>query len=127
MELTMMLASYIGPILLVLGLGFLVSKDYYRKVYKRLDDETLAMYLITILMLVFGLFVVTNHNLWGSLEEVIVSVIGWGTLIKGIILGIAPRHFEKLGEKWVTAGLINAYGVIMVVVGAYLTLGAFGG
>ena len=123
----MMLAQYIGPVMLVLGLGFLVSKDYYRKVYRRLDDETLAMYVLTVLMLVFGLFVVMNHNLWGSLEEVIVSVIGWATLIKGILLGIVPKHFEKMAENMMTSGMLNAAGIIMVVAGAYLALLGFGG
>ena len=127
MELTMILASYVGAVLLVLGLGFLVSKEYYLKVYRRLDDETLAMYLITILMIVFGVFVVSHHNLWSTLDEVIISIIGWGSLIKGILLGVAPKKFEKLSEKWVSAGLINAYGIVMVIVGAYLTLNVFGG
>lgn len=121
MEMTTFLSQLWGPVILAVGLGVFISRDYYVRLYRELEKETLAVLLFGMVGMTAGLVHVMVHNAWGSLPEVIVSIFGWGLLIKGTLFVLAPRLVDKVGDGWANLKLIPFAGGLMLVVGAYLT------
>jgi hypothetical protein len=125
MDTTLFFAGLWGPVIFAMGLGIFVSRNYYLKIYRDLEQETLAVLLYGIAGVVIGILQVSSHNVWETLPQILVSILGWGVLIKGAIFIIAPRIADKSGDTFVKANLLPVAGVVMLVLGAYLSWFAF--
>lgn len=122
MEPTFILAQIWGPILLAVGLGIFVSRNYYNKVYRGLEKESLAVLIFGMLGMAIGIIHVQAHNIWQGLPQIIISLLGWGTLVKGALFAIAPGAVDRGGDWWAAdPRRITVAGVLVLVVGAYLS------
>lgn len=126
MEITTFLMQLWGPTLLAIGIGFFTSRKYYIKIYRDLEKQAFASFIFAIIAIPAGIAQILAHNVWGSFAEGVISILGWGLLIKGIIFAIAPRFADSAAEKESKTKLIPVAGFLMIVLGAYLTLAGFG-
>jgi len=119
---TIFLAQLIGPTMLAVGLGIFFSRSYYEKVYRNLENETLSVLVSGIAALVIGILMVLNHNVWNSLLSGIVTLVGWLSIVKGLLLIIVPRKVDKLGD-WMAGkkGWFTFAAFLYMGVGAYVT------
>ena len=77
--------------------------------------------------LIAGLAIVLGHNVWsGGLLPVIVTLVGWLILIKGLLfLFIPPQAAVALFERLRYDQFFFAYVAVSFVIGVYLTYGGF--
>jgi len=116
---TQLLAAFIGMYMLAAGIGVLSEPNSYSKMLDELQENTALGFLTGAFTLALGAAMVAFHNLWADPLAIVVSVIAWWTLIKGILLLAARRPFLKL------ANLISfknsfALGVAVVLAGAVI-------
>ena len=104
MAISILLAKIFGLTYVVVGLGLLVNGDYYYKLYKEYLKTPPIVYLTGILALVVGVVMVTYHNYWISSWEIIITIMGWMALLKGILLMILPNAMVDLTKKWLKLG-----------------------
>ena len=121
MDTTLFLAQIWGPIVLALGLGIFLSRAHYARIYRNLENEPLAILVFALFGIAFGIVQVMTHNVWGTLPQIIVTLFGWGLLLKGFMLALMPRFAEGLGDWVADSKLIYVGGGFMLIVGAYLT------
>lgn len=118
-EMTMYLGQLLAPVYLVVALGFLFHGDYYKKVYASIKDD-MFMLVMGLMSLVLGIVLVKAHNLWTTAPEVIVSLVAWGALLKGLWIVLFPKSVVKV-SKWMSkSGMFNVAWVIALVLGLYL-------
>jgi hypothetical protein len=86
------------------------------------------MFVLGAIMLVAGLAMVLAHNIWsGVVLAVIVTLVGWITLIKSLFFLFLPPEMEAglfLGQLHYRQ-LFYMYTAISLVLGVYLTYGGF--
>ncbi len=86
------------------------------------------MFVLGAIMLVAGLAMVLAHNIWsGGVLAVIVTLVGWITLIKSLFFLLLPPEMEAgffLGQLHYRQ-LFYMYTAISLVLGVYLTYGGF--
>ncbi len=121
MDITIFLAQMWGPVLLAIGLGFLFSGKYYLKIYRELDKQSFAVFTFALLAIAGGVAQIQAHNVWGTFPEVVISILGWGLLVKGIIFALAPRFVNRTAEAEAKMNLIPLAGTLMVMLGIYLS------
>lgn len=127
-ETTMFLAQMIGPVFLAFGVGMFTARNYYLNVYKNIDKETLAMLIASMGMIAAGIAWIVKHPYWTTTPEIIISVLGWITLFKGVMFAIAPRWVENMADAVLESkGVVSGVGFVIVVFGAWLTWFGFGG
>jgi uncharacterized protein YacL len=119
------IARLMGPLLLVLGLGMAFGLAATPHVYLAMMKEFTAtpgfVFMAGMLALVAGLAIVNAHNLWVADWRVIITVLGWVAVIRGIVSLLFPLRLRSVAEHMVaspTAPVIGA--VIIVVLGAIL-------
>ena len=119
-ETTLFLAQLWGPVLILIGVGIWVSSGFYHKLYKDLEKETLAVLSFGILATIAGLAHVLVHNYWDNNLEILISLLGWATLIKGAAFLVWP-HLIDLGGNWAAKHKTYRYSsVVMIILGLYL-------
>jgi uncharacterized protein YjeT (DUF2065 family) len=125
MDMTTWLASIWGPVLVAVGIGFFASPAFYRKVYRDLENNSFAVLFFGMLAIAVGIMQIQSHNLWESLSEVIISLLGWAILVKGIICVIFPKIAEKRGDWFINHKMIPIAGGVVLLLGLYLSWFAY--
>ena len=98
-----------------------VSRNYYMRIYRELEKDALSVLTFGMVAMAAGIIQVSMHNVWGSLPDVIVSLLGWGLLIKGAAFIIAPKLVDMGGDWAADSKLVPTVGGFMLLIGAYLT------
>lgn len=79
-----------------------------------LYDNAALTYLTGFIAVTFGLLIIGYHNLWVADWRVLITIIGWLALIKGLIfivlpkLGPAVRLFRLRARRRLTGGKKSA-------------------
>lgn len=115
------LAQLLGPIYLIVGLGMLLRGAHFKKVYDSFIKNEGLMYLAGLLALILGLLIISVHNRWSMEWTVILTVIGWVSLLKGAMLMIFPEYAKKTAKIWIKPQKMKAAGVIALILGLILT------
>ncbi len=124
MALTYFLAQVIGYYFIAVALVLLFRKDMFigavQEVYKS-RSFTLVGGLTALLL---GLLMVLSHNYWNAGHlALVVTVIGWLALIKGLVLLFAPQALSRAVHMWRIAQLSYLYVIIFLIIGIYLVHG----
>jgi hypothetical protein len=73
-------------------------------------------------VLLGGLVVIALHQYWRGASAIIVSILGWLTALKGLLLLAIPQTYISFGQSAMDAGGWWQSGmVVTTVVGLYLT------
>lgn len=121
MELSIFVARVIAILYLCVGVGMLVNKNYYKKFYHDFFNEMAAVYIGGFMAVLAGFALVSYHNLWMANWTILVTLIGWLALIKGIFILLLPESFKTLGKS-VTH--FDIFAPIVIILG--LVFGYFG-
>ena len=121
METTIFLAKIYGPIIFAVGLGIFLSRSYYIKIYRELEKDALAGLLFGMVAMASGIVQLQFHNVWDTFPQVLISLIGWGLIIKGVLFVVSPKTIDKAGDFWVHKNLIPVAGLLTLIAGAYLS------
>jgi hypothetical protein len=121
------IARLMGPALLAIGIGMVVGLmtegDAYPALLKEFVGSRALIFLMGALTLVAGLAIVNAHNLWVPDWRVVVTVLGWLFIFRGILALVFPTLVQRLGED-VSAGStgIIAGAVVTLVLGVFLSI-----
>ena len=121
---TLFLSRLIGLYCLIYGLATIVHRQVFTDAMAKLASDPLAVLGLSVFTVIAGLAMVLAHNVWSKCPVVvIVTLIGWITLIKGIV-------FLFLPPEWLEGPLNSGryfYSVtgVVLVLGAYLTYEGF--
>lgn len=121
MDITSLFAAVWGPVLVAVGLGFFFSTQYYTRVYRDLEKESFAVLFFGMFAMATGIMHVLAHSMWDTLPQIIVSLLGWGVLIKGIICVTFPKFADQGGDWALSAKVVPAAGALILVLGVYLS------
>ena len=125
MQTSIFLAKLMGPVLLVIGVGALLSTAGYRAMAEEFLRSRALIYLAGLLALVPGLAIVLVHNVWTLDWRVLITVLGWLAMIGGVFRILCPQQVTAIGSAVIARPhTMTGAGIVMVAVGAIL--GFFG-
>ena len=102
MQLSKLIARMASVIYLSASLGAFFSADYYRKIADDFFSNSGLIYLAGFITAVIGLLIVTYHNRWTKNWTVLITILGWLALVKGICLIAFPQFVHSLSERMLT-------------------------
>ncbi|MBU1151708.1 hypothetical protein KJ632_02670 [Patescibacteria group bacterium] len=122
MENAMAIAAVMGPFYLVLGLSVLMYAEVWQKVFKSWKKDHISLVALSMLLLVAGLISVNMYNVWEMNIWLIVTVVSWILVLKGVFYMLAPGELIKdtldMGQN---KGLLYFGGLVSVVLGGVLS------
>lgn len=129
MDTSIFLAKLIGPILIAIGLGLLFNRAAYQVVAEEVVKSRALLFLAGALNLVAGLAIVLAHNEWDLSWKVIITIIGWFALIRGLLRILIPQQLGDFLSRILARGpqVLTGVGVVALVVGAFLAWKGFSG
>jgi hypothetical protein len=126
METSVLLAKILGPYCVIVAIGLMFNLKFYQRMIEDFFKNTALIYLGGVMALIIGIVLVLFHNIWVAGWPVIITIFGWGGLIKGIWLIIFPNALGKLTQVYQKKPLLlRAHMVIVLIFGILLTLKAY--
>lgn len=118
-------AQIICLVYLAVGLGILINGDYYRKMMSDFVNNTAAIYIGGFMALILGYIIVVSHNIWEWHLVVIITIIGWLAIIKGILLFVFPRVMIRFSEFLIAKkNYLRVTAIFAIILG--LVMGYYG-
>ena len=117
------IAKLLGPVLLVVATGIIFNRKFYKKVLEDYCKNAALVFFTSIAPLVVGTIIVLHHNIWVANWTVIITIFGWGGIIKGIWLLVFPNTITRFMEAYSKNDtLLFAHCAIALALGLTLTL-----
>ena len=121
------IAQIIGLLFCIDAVGVLVNTTFYRRIVEEFIESLALCYLGGILALFFGLFILNFNNAWTADWTVIITIIGWLSVVKGVLLIVFPNVYLQFAN-WMRMGdaMMRYMGIIYLLLGLFLTFKGFG-
>jgi hypothetical protein len=125
---TIFLSKLIGLFCIAFSLSMIAHRQAAVDLMTTLVHDPPLVLLMGMIGLAVGLAIVLGHNIWsGGALTVVVTVVGWVILIRGLLLLLLPpATFVKLFESFHFDQFFLLYLAIPLALGVYLTWGGFG-
>jgi hypothetical protein len=125
---TTYLGKLIGLYYIFVAFAMMVHKAAIVDAVAALLHNAAVVFVLGLVALVAGLAMVLAHNVWsGGVLPVVVTVIGWLALFKGLLFICMPAG--KLADLYLNClsfeRFFYFYGAFMLLLGIYMTYAAF--
>ncbi len=116
MEISIFFARFLGSFYLIFGLLFIITKQLGKTIEMTKDK---AFVISTgYISLLLGLATVVLHNVWVANWTIAITLLGWATLIKGILKIGFPEVIHKQAQKFKSQQTFEA--ILLLILGAWL-------
>lgn len=124
MELTIYISRGLGVAYLTVGIGLFIHRELYILSLRQLANNHGLVLLSGFVAIFGGMALVTWHNLWTTEWPVLVTIIGWTALAKGILLLLAPNYIQLM-SRWIKVQNGLGLTILLITLGMLFTYFGF--
>ena len=122
MNITIVLAQIWGIGFIVFGLSMLFNKKWITVAVEEMVQNQGVMLLAGLVALIMGLVLVALNNIWTSGLPLLITILGWLTLLKGAVILIFPNFTTSYYRKVNKENVFFWSGLIILILGILLFL-----
>lgn len=127
MYISTVLAEILGIVFLVMGLELLLKKKFMVAVLNEAVEKPGLLWTMGLLALVIGAVMVAIQNVWSADWRVVITIVGWLAVLKGVVIMFFPHFTMSLYRKWGTEGFLVFGGVVATLLGLFFLYVSFWG
>ncbi len=125
MNISLSLARLIGPFLLVLFSSLLINRKQALLWMREGVKNRVLIIFSGVVSFLIGEYIVSVHNLWVSDWRVVVTLVAWIVLLKGVVRMVFPERFASWVNRFTGRGLLIG-SLVALVIGLMLTVNGYG-
>jgi len=123
-----MLVNYLAEIwgisIVVVALALLIKEKHLKRLFTSIETEE-GFFTWGIISFVIGIAMVLTYNVWAWNWQIIITILGWLSLVKGLSLLFLPELLKKCTKKMENAPFLPYALVIAVLIGLAITYFGF--
>ena len=122
------IAALLGPTLIATAVSLLANLDISQTLIEGLSQSPALIMIAGYAAFVPGLAIVYFHNRWTNGWPVLVTVMGWLSLVVGLVRMVLPTQLAAMATKIApaAAGVFPVFAVVFLLIGGFLSFKAFG-
>ena len=123
METPVFIARIIGPVYIILAAGLMLNPKFYQKVMEDFSKNAALVFWSGLLALMIGFLIVLSYNVWAANWKVMITIFGWGGIIKGIWLTVFPNRVSKYMQLYQkNKNLLMVHSLVALALGICMTI-----
>ena len=126
MEVSIFLGRALGIYLLIVSLSMLFNHKVFFRTFQQWIEQPATITLTAFISIILGILMVLVHNVWVMDWRIVITLLAWLTLIKGIIRlnfpFAVPQTMEYFHQRQVA---YYALAVFCLIVAAFLLIFSF--
>jgi hypothetical protein len=121
----MQMFQLFGLTFFAIGTGMFVNPKFIRSIFKEFENSAVSMFYGGLISLAIGFFLVSFHNVWILSPSLILTVIGWAAVFKGLSLLMFPKsllRFYKgvlMGRAHIASYFVLGLGIVALYYGYF--------
>ena len=120
------IARVFGLLYLTLGTSFVLNRKAFQQMMGDFCKNAALVFIGGIFAFVVGIVIILTHNVWVANWTVMITIIGWLGLIKGIWIIIFPNSVPKFMEAYQrNENFLMVHAAGALIFGAVLTFFGF--
>ncbi len=128
MDTSILLACLIGPLFVAVGIGVLLNPAHYTTMAENFLKDAGLYYVSGAMVFVIGMAMVLYHNIWVADWRVIITILGWMSLLKGTVRIVYPSAGSQIAANLIgSETTLKASAAVILLLGAWLTYQGFAG
>lgn len=114
-----------GLTFFAIGVGMFVNPKFVKNIGKELEGSAISMFYGGIMSLAIGYFLVAFYNVWEMDESIILTVMGWIAIFKGLSFLMFPKHIIRMykgvlrNRSYFAAYFVTGLGVLALYFGFF--------
>jgi hypothetical protein len=108
-----------GSAILIVGIT-VFNKSYFNAVMTDLANNKGLLWVTGLITFVLGMVIVALHNVWSADWRVLVTLLGWLTVIKGAVIVLLPSRMILFYRRVLSNHLLTYSGIYALVLGGLL-------
>lgn len=114
--------EFVGLFISLMGLGFVLASQHYFKLVDDIKNSSAILLTFGGLNLIIGYLLIVNFSVWTWSWSVLLPIMGWLALSKGVVILAFPKFHLRVAEWFANAfgNHSKLLGVILIVLGAAL-------
>ena len=92
------IARLLGPVFALIGIALLLRAETYRAIVRDFLRSPALQYLAGFLGLFAGSAIVLTHNVWAFDWRVVITLIGWVTIVRAAVTVLWPEWIVPVGN-----------------------------
>ncbi len=126
MEISIFLAKVLGIYLLVIGLSMLINGKTIKPLLTNIINDPSLLFVTGFIALILGILLVVSHNIWAADWRIVITIVAWMALLKGIIRIACPQFAFNASKKWVENSFnYNISMILVLLIGLFLSYHGF--
>ncbi len=125
MEVSLFLAKVIGLCFVIFAISIFLARSNYQASLKDFNKHPATVLLAGTIYLIIGILIIISHNIWTLDWRIIITIVGWLSLIRGIIWTTFPSIIRKGLSKfsdsrkpiYFSAIIVFIFGIILCYFG----------
>ena len=113
------LAVLMGSALVIVGIT-LFNKSYFNAVMTDLANSKGLLWITGFITFVMGTVIVALYNVWSADWRVLVTLLGWLTVIKGAFIMLFPSSMTLFYRRFLSDHLLTYSGIYALMLGGLL-------
>ena len=124
---TVIIARILGPLLLIVGLALAVRPSILAGIVDAFAADSSTPLIWGLFALTFGLTILAFHWRWRGAVEIVITLIGCLSIVRGVVLLFIPMQAIGVARTVLTAAppAVIAIAVVAALIGAWLTFEGF--
>lgn len=114
MEISIFLAKSLGLYFTIVGIGMLLNGNKLKSILVNFLKDPGMVLMSGFLALIIGILIVVSHNVWVMGWPVIITILGWFSLFKGVIRFMYPEMVIDKTSMWIENPV--AYNISLFVI-----------
>jgi hypothetical protein len=113
------LAVLMGSALVIVGIT-LFNKSYFNAVITDLANSKGLLWVTGFITFVMGTVIVALYNVWSADWRMLVTLLGWLTVIKGAVIMLFPSSMTLFYRRFLSNHLLTYSGIYALLLGGLL-------
>jgi len=122
MDISILFAHILGITFTGLGLSMIINKKWTTIVVDEIFKNQSITWLVGLFTLLLGSMIVVLNNIWTSGLPLFITILGWLTLCKGVVILIFPNFSNSYYKKINKENTFICGGIIIFILGLILVL-----
>lgn len=123
-----MLLNYLAQIwgisTVIISLALLIKEGHLKKLFASLETDD-NFFLWGFISLVIGVAMILAYNVWAWNWQLVITVLGWAALLKGLLLLFCPEFMKKWAKKIDNKKWMPIWLMILLILGLVITYFGF--
>jgi len=120
MDISVVLAQILGIFFVVVGASMVVNKKATKAAMEEAVQNRGYLWMWGFLAILTGAVIVVLNNVWTSGLPLVITILGWLAIIKGVFILFFPDAAVSVYRKFNKEGLLVFSGLVVIVIGLIL-------